>query len=119
MKISTHEIPSESDDGEHTLVAATETDVLGDATGIDTAGTDVVFVVLDNVGAADIETVTSYQSPLGPKFVAFAANHGPVPAGESISLTFDQLEGTRFRLTCTSSTGTDLEVEAFAFRYQG
>lgn len=119
MKIETFRV-TPSGDGTFELGGATETDVLGAANvGVDTSGTEVIFVVLDNTGDEDIETVTSYQSPSGTKFVAFAANHGPVPSGESISLTFDQIEGSRFRLTCTSANGTDLEVEAIGFRYQG
>lgn len=120
MKIETHHIQLAGVDA-LTLDAATETDVLIDTAGtptvgIDTSSTDVVSVVLKNTGAADIETVTSYVSPLGTEFVAFAANHGPVTSGDSVLLTFEDIEGNRFRLTCTSTAGTDVEVEAVGFR---
>lgn len=100
-----------------TLAAATETDVISqdnahpDLHGIDISQADSFLLVLKNTGSHAIETVTVYRSPLGTNFNDIGQNLGPVSAGSKIDIGDDSLMGSRMRVTCTSASGTTLEVE--------
>ena len=95
-----------------TVPAATETDLLSDATGFDVRKVDSLCVALSNTGSHDVDTLTIYESPGGTTFLALGQNFGPLPAGSTRLIEMQAFTGARARLTATSASGTTVAVEA-------
>lgn len=73
------------------------------------------LVVVKNVGGADLDTVTAAASPLGTLFEAPASITTGLPLASGASLPGIRGLGepvATLRLTLTSTTGTDVQIEA-------
>lgn len=95
------------------LTAAVATDVLFDDEGMDTQDADVLQVFLSNGGANPITSIQRREITLSHEDID-ATEYGPLAAGDTLTLTFNDLAGDRTRLLLTSPLGTDVTVEAVA-----
>jgi hypothetical protein len=94
------------------LPPAVETDLLFDATGMDTESAGALYGMIRNAGANPIATITRYQTLDGITYVD-PVNYGPLAPLAVKPLPFLPVFDDFTRLTATSLLGTSVE---FAMR---
>ena len=102
-----------------TLAAATETSLMGGASGIDITGAEYVCIVLKNTGGNTITAIDALVSPNGTNFVTMGLSLGTIAASalKLIRLTpADIGSAKRLKVTATSTSGSTVDVEVRAAR---
>lgn len=95
-----------------TLGAGVEKDVAFDAEGMDVTHADSVTVII-TAGPNNIITVRRYLTTFDAEWPD-PLNYGPVPAGTTARITWDDVKGKGLRVTCTAPADSTAAVEILA-----
>jgi hypothetical protein len=89
---------------------------VGETSGIDTAGADVISIAIKNLDVSNaIGTITVYEIN-GELSAAKGSNYGSLAAGVTIFIHLTAVDFERLRVVATSASGASAKVSARGFR---